>query len=204
MSVMGELMDTLINQSRIQGENIKLTQDPKVYTRWAISPSIDETTRNALASAALGAFGGFLAKEFRDHDYQLGRRNCQWFLKRHFGVPFNNVVVQQYAPKREFLGQYGVPLEDGSHGMALIPLLGSLNDEIPEVDVKIPQDRLLPIADAASERLKLVASRLLLGEHGSWLKGLGFKAVWLAAEGSIKNALLKRLGYDLARQNLIE
>ena len=46
------------------------------------------------------AFGGFLAKEFRDHDYQLGSRNCQWFLKRHFGLLLANVVIQDYAPKQ--------------------------------------------------------------------------------------------------------
>ena len=203
-SVIGQLLNALINQSRIQGENIKLTEDPKVYSRWAISPSVDETTRNAMASAALGAFGGFLAKEFRDHDYQLGRRNCQRFLQQHFGLPLNNVVYQDYAPKPEFLDTFGVPLEDGTMGLALIPLFGDLMVEIPEVKVKIPQQRLIPIVDAACARLKLVASRMLTGKDGSWLRSLGFQAIWLGAEGSIKSALTRQLGYELARQNLIE
>lgn len=203
-SVIGALLAALVNQSRMQGENLKLTSDPRVYSRWAISPSIDETTRNALASASVGAFGGFLAKEFRDHDYQLGRRNCQWFLKRHFGVPLTNVVMRDYAPRQELLPQFGMTMEDGSQGIALIPLLGALNDEIPEVDVKISQHRLPPIVEAACGRLKLVASRLLLANDATLLKVLGLEAGWLATRGSVKAALIRQLGYGLARQNLIE
>ena len=37
-----------------------------------------------------------MAFAFRDHDYQLGRRNCQWFLKQHFGLPFDNAVMGDY------------------------------------------------------------------------------------------------------------
>ncbi len=203
-AVLAALLDTMVNQSRMQGENIKLTKDPNVYSRWVISPSIDETTRKALASAALGAFGGFIAKEFRDHDYQLGRRNCQWFLKRHFGVPLTNIVVKDYAPRAEFLDRFGMTLEDGRPGIALIPLIGSVRDEIPELKVRIPQERLIQVADLASKRLKLVGSRVLLAENGSWLRQLGFEAGWLASETSIKVAILRRLGSALARQDLIQ
>jgi hypothetical protein len=204
--VLGNLIDTLVNQSRIQGENIKLTQDPDVYSRWAISPSVDETTRNALASACLGAFGGFLAKEFRDHDYQLGRRNCQWFLKQHFTLPTNNVVIADYAPSEEILRRFGMTLPDGSRTLPLIPLLGGLDPEknpIPEAAVKISQDRLLPIVDAAADRLKLVGSRLM-NKGGSWLRSVGLNAGWLLAERALKQALLKKIGFDLGRQNLLD
>ncbi len=29
----------------------------------------------------------FFAREFRDHDYELGRRNCQKFLREYFALP---------------------------------------------------------------------------------------------------------------------
>ncbi len=204
-SVLGNLLDTLVNQSRIQGENIKLTQDPNVFSRFAISPSIDDTTRDALASAALGAFGGFLAKEFRDHDYQLGRRNCQWFLKQHFTLPTDNVVMAQYALSPEVLQRFGTILPDGTRAIPVIPLLGQLDPDvnpIPEVHVKIAEERLFPIADAAVARLKLVALRLI-NPGGSWRRTLWLNAGWLFAESEIKRALLKKIGFDLARQNLI-
>jgi hypothetical protein len=205
-TVLGNLIDTLVNQSRIQGENIKLTQDPDVYSRWAISPSIDDTTRNALASACLGAFGGFLAKEFRDHDYQLGRRNCQWFLKQHFALPADNVVIADYAPSEEILRRFGTILPDGSRAVPLIPLLGQLDPDvnpIPEVHVKIAQERLPPIVDAAAERLKLVGSRLM-NRNGNWLRSVGLNMGWLLAEREIKRALLTKVGFELGRQNLVE
>ena len=205
-SVLGLLLETLIAQSRIQGENIRLTANPNVFTRWAISPSIDDKTRNALASACLGAFGGFLAKEFRDHDYQLGRRNCQQFLKVHFGVPVDNIVMKDYAFSDAVKRRFGMAMPDGSSGIPLIPLLDPLDPEtnpVPEVHVKIPQDRLPPIINAATDRLKLVASRLW-NPDGEWLKTAGFEAIWLIAGPALNRALTQKIGFDLGRQNLIE
>ncbi|MBD3581369.1 patatin-like phospholipase family protein [Flavobacterium selenitireducens] len=41
----------------------------------------------AIACGALGGFGGFIDKEFRIHDYFLGRHNCEVFLRDYFTVP---------------------------------------------------------------------------------------------------------------------
>lgn len=41
----------------------------------------------AIACGTLHGFGGFLSKEFRIHDYYLGRYNCEIFLRDHFTVP---------------------------------------------------------------------------------------------------------------------
>jgi hypothetical protein len=205
-SVLGSLLDTMVNQSRIQGENIKLTQDPNVFSRFAISPSIDDTTRDALASASLGAFGGFLAKEFRDHDYQLGRRNCQWFLKQHFVLPTDNVVMAGYALSPDVVQRFGTILPGGARAIPVIPLLGGLDPDvnpIPEVHVKIAQQRLLPIADAAAARLKLVIARLINRGGSRRLGTLWLNAGWLFAENVVKRELLKKIGFDLGRQNLI-
>ncbi|MBV9267818.1 MAG: patatin-like phospholipase family protein [Acidobacteriaceae bacterium] len=205
LSVLGKLLETIITQSRIQGENIRLTANPNVFTRWAISPSIDDATRNALASACLGAFGGFLAKEFRDHDYQLGRRNCQQFLKMHFGVPIDNVVLKDYAFGETVKQKFAIKLPDGSTGIALIPLLDPLDpatNPIPEVHVQIPQERLLPIIDAAADRLKLVASKMW-NTDGKWLKSIGLDGVWLLAGPALKRFLAQKIGFDLGRQNLV-
>lgn len=38
----------------------------------------------AIACGCLGGFGGFLDKEFRAHDFYLGRLNCQSFIRQHF------------------------------------------------------------------------------------------------------------------------
>lgn len=49
-------------------------------------PTLDPDETEPLCCATLGAFGGFLHKDFRLHDYQLGRRNAQKFLRIHFVV----------------------------------------------------------------------------------------------------------------------
>ncbi len=54
----------------------------------------------AIACGFLGGFGGFLDKEFRIHDFFLGRANCEWFLRHHFTVPAdteNPIFKEGYA-----------------------------------------------------------------------------------------------------------
>lgn len=40
----------------------------------------------ALATSGIAAFGGFLSKEFRHHDFMLGMKNCQSFIRKYFGI----------------------------------------------------------------------------------------------------------------------
>jgi hypothetical protein len=208
LGIAGQLIGALLNQSRIQGENIKLTKYPNVFSRFVIAPSIDCSKISALASAPLGSFGGFLAREFRNHDYQLGRRNCQWFLKRYFGLPMDNVVITEYAPsspggRTRLTKQFGMQLPDGSPGLPLIPILGNLDKEIVPKRTAIDKSRLDPIADNAVRRLTLVASKLLAENGAGWLPETALDAIWLFAKGDIKKKLLRTMGYELAHQGLV-
>jgi hypothetical protein len=45
----------------------------------------------AIACGSLWGFGGFLARSFREHDFFLGRINCQSFLRHHFRIPEENI-----------------------------------------------------------------------------------------------------------------
>lgn len=47
---------------------------------------------NDLASAPFSGFAGFMDKSFREHDYHLGRQNCQTFLRYYFGTPEMNIT----------------------------------------------------------------------------------------------------------------
>lgn len=44
---------------------------------------------DAIACGSLEGFGGFIDQSFREHDYLLGRFNCQHFLQKRFGLPYN-------------------------------------------------------------------------------------------------------------------
>src|SRR5262249_28061375 len=82
----------LVAQARFKPEELALADDPEVYSRFLIIPRRgarpDGTPDpHTIAGSALGGFGGFLARRFREHDYQLGRRNCQRFLQQYFALP---------------------------------------------------------------------------------------------------------------------
>jgi hypothetical protein len=51
-----------------------------------------------LASAPFSGFAGFIDKSFRHHDYYLGRRNCQTFLKYYFGVTEEEIEPRLNGP----------------------------------------------------------------------------------------------------------
>jgi len=59
----------------------------------------------AIACGVLGGFGGFLDKSFREHDFYLGRLNCQSFLRKHFRIKSDgedsveNSVTTSYSPE---------------------------------------------------------------------------------------------------------
>ena len=67
-------------------------QDGKDGSQYQIAPvRYDQNDKRiegekAIACGFLGGFGGFLHKEFRIHDFFLGRANCEHFLREHFTV----------------------------------------------------------------------------------------------------------------------
>ncbi len=40
-----------------------------------------------ISCGSLDGFGGFFSRNFREHDFQLGRKNCQSFLRNYFCIP---------------------------------------------------------------------------------------------------------------------
>jgi hypothetical protein len=100
-AALGSLAGALIASSRFFGESLALIVSGEAFSRFMIAPSDTQPDgtqipgQSALQCGSLGAFGGFFAKEFRRHDYQLGRRNCQQFLRVHFALPEGNPTIKQ-------------------------------------------------------------------------------------------------------------
>jgi hypothetical protein len=106
-SVLSKLFAALISQSRFFGESLDQIMNGTTFGRFVIAPSDDELVKKyrnsagassaklpaALQCATIGAFGGFFERGFRAHDYALGRRNCQKFLRDYFVLPENNVLI---------------------------------------------------------------------------------------------------------------
>lgn len=78
--------------------------DKNNYGLHIIAPSRKEAQRPeyAIACGALGGFGGFLSKEYRVHDYFLGRHNCQSFIRKYFVVDADEKENENGKPNENF------------------------------------------------------------------------------------------------------
>jgi len=61
---------------------------------------------NPIACGALDGFSGFLSREFRHHDYYLGRKNCRNFLRGYFTMEYdlknpaaNHAIFKDWTPQ---------------------------------------------------------------------------------------------------------
>lgn len=89
--IMGKLIGAMRAQSLFKIEELIAVANKDVFSRFLVAPlRKTDTGHNAERAIACGffhGFGGFLSRDFREHDYHLGRRNCQQFLKKHFALP---------------------------------------------------------------------------------------------------------------------
>lgn len=79
-----KLLRVLRNQSMFKQEDLLKGLEME-QNRFLIYPT--KRRFYFLACGLIGGFSGFLKKAFRVHDYQLGRKNCQTFLRYYFGEP---------------------------------------------------------------------------------------------------------------------
>jgi Patatin-like phospholipase len=88
--VLPSILGAMRSQLMMKDEQIKRAYLSDDYTRFLIMPQRSggdpAFSKFTIACGALGGFGGFFSKEFRRHDYLLGRRNCQRFLQHNFTV----------------------------------------------------------------------------------------------------------------------
>lgn len=207
--VASALLAALVNQSRFQGEDLKLAKDEDVSSRFVIAPSDDnEPGLPSLLCGALGAFGGFVDQRFRDRDYQLGRRNCQQFLRVVFVLPEDNVTIAAGVAKKPeimdaFRQAYGQNIA-GKWWYSIVPLMPSLRAEItvpPRATFKTTSSRLEEVASAATNRLESVVNAFVNQpghEHKGW--SLLLKALFDFGGGSrIKSLILSSLTTQLSK-----
>ena len=97
-------LGTLVDQARFKPQELALAQNDRVFSRFAIVPSRpterDPTPKYPIACGILGGFGGFLHHSFRRHDYLLGRRNAQAFLRWNFVLAESNDLFADFVRDR--------------------------------------------------------------------------------------------------------
>jgi hypothetical protein len=173
------LLPTLKNQARFKPDEVMLALHEDVYSRFLIVPrrpekppvrtvkgvEVEETD---IASAGLGGFAGFIDSALRMHDFQLGRRNAQKFLRDHLVVHRDNEIVRDWVRRFEHqqrLGDFQPLVQRGSEPpvrdpdfVQLIPLFGTSRESVaarpwPRIDCKTVQTRLRNPLDQRTEQL---------------------------------------------------
>ncbi len=131
-----KLFDALKNQARFKPDELELAINPDVYSRFMIAPKRDGVNGDLypIACGLLGGFGGFLSRKFRAHDFYLGRRNTQKFLRDRLVLPENNPLFEDWTPamKQQYCVKNpdGQPsLKDNLRQLPVIPLLPSVDTE---------------------------------------------------------------------------
>ncbi len=115
------LFTAMKNQARFKPDDLALAQEEDVYSRFLIAPTRDNA-RYPIACGALGGFSGFLSEDFRRHDFMLGRRNCQAFLRRHFVLSAQHPLFADWNEEQRNRCEF---VEDGKAFLPIIPLLGT-------------------------------------------------------------------------------
>jgi Patatin-like phospholipase len=213
--MLSRLATVLVSQSRFLGESLGVLTSGAAFSRFVIAPSDSgQEQGNALQCASLGAFGGFMERSFRAHDFLLGRHNCQKFLKTYFCLPIGNSIIS--AGQTE-AGTYSTNIESlfatcpppgvtvppqGKVWMPVIPLLGSAANPVPNpMRGTISKDVVSAIADQVLKRINAIKDPLLDGVPAAWLLKLivGTFCTWparIVAREKIRDALTAALSSD--------
>ncbi len=99
LKLLPNLLAAYTAQARYDANDHALAANEGVYSQYMLSPMRADpapgswntlTGAAAIASGGLGAFAGFLSEHFRHHDFLLGRRNAENFLRNYFSVRADN------------------------------------------------------------------------------------------------------------------
>ena len=215
VSLFSALMPALINQARFKPDELALAADENHGSRYLIGPSRvvnGKEQRYAIASGLLDGFGGFVSRSFRDQDFQLGRRNCQWFLRTCFALPEANPIIKAWSAgvdRKRFRTPEGkdrrahyclIPLCGGAEKEVALPAWPRITvDEFKRLEVRIAQrfDRVVPLI-----------IRQNVGGFLGFLLGLVLKPLIRNIPGLIRDRALKfvklTLLADLVRRDQIQ
>jgi hypothetical protein len=165
------LFEALKNQARFKIDELELARNPDVYSRFMIAPKRSGVNGQTypIACGLLGGFGGFLSRKFRSHDFFLGRRNTQKFLRDRLVLPENNSLFDGWTEdmRKSYCvkNKDGAVIKDGQRLLPVIPLVDGVDlDSAPCFEPQWPlytYDELNTLTQQIESRVSLVFDRLV-------------------------------------------
>jgi hypothetical protein len=221
-SLLSATFSALISQARFKPQELAMANDPDVYSRFLIVPRRGCRANGSLepftiACGSLGGFGGFISRRFREHDYQLGRRNCQWFLKQHFALPcegeHRNKLFDRWSPEAREKHRIVQSGQDGAANanrvlLPIIPLLGKAASEIPEPTwPTFTEAELAVLSPKVQNRIGRVLSALIDEKVQGWFWGPltrgALKSSWWFQKNRARDSITKMIRDDLTTRGLM-
>lgn len=176
-STLLQLFGALKNQARFKPDELIDVLSTKTFSRFVIAPSRDVFSSNgttvertflgadAIACGSLGGFGGFVERSLRAHDFFLGRKNCQSFLRKHFVLPENANVFSDAYRKRcadEGWGEQRIVQVNLTKLLPILPLVGDAAQELNQpVYPSVSRERVNEVMAAVERRYEAVTERML-------------------------------------------
>jgi hypothetical protein len=206
LNIVGNLLNTMREQILFKKDDIAAAFSKDDYSRFLISPvrksSSDKTVRlfgsKAIACGALYGFSGFLSKKFREHDFYLGRRNCQRFLQAHFTVAAgikNEIFVEGYGELAKEKYQYTDT--DGKIWLPIIPdMRNNVQNAVAEEAMPFPTYDLHQLDSydkAIAGRITAVCKGVMKDYLPSWVVSVGLLFYRKKMVKSIQKTITKDL-----------
>ena len=144
-----------------------------------------------------------MSREYRLHDFFLGRRDCQEFLRSNFSLKIDNPLFDAWR-NAPWATKYRIPAADDTQRwfeLPIIPLVGAVATEEPEPTWPYQKFSPQSLEDSLKSRLDALFQRWLEGE--SILSKLA-KAAWaLWGRGFAATKVLNIVTGALAAQRLL-
>ncbi len=156
------ILKSMRQQLMFKGEELEKAYDEDNYTRFMVipirrDPNTNEICEYSLACGGLSGFSGFFNKEFRIHDFLLGRRNAQRFIQKYFSVPANakNPIIE--FGYKNIKDTFLIEGEDNQNFFPIIPDIRiSENKQTSSYEVKKPDPE--EVVDFPSVKLSYIMS----------------------------------------------
>ena len=152
-----QLLGAMRQQLMIKSDLLEKAYDDFDYSRFMIAPirtSGGITQKDSIACGSLGGFGGFFNRDFRVHDFMLGRRNCQRFIQCYFSVPEsakNPVIQHGYGDLNKDALQFFMPEKTD-----LLPI-------IPDIRISEDQTQIVKPALEDEFQYPFISLKYLIG-----------------------------------------
>ncbi|WP_136657887.1 patatin-like phospholipase family protein [Nitratireductor sp. XY-223] len=207
-AVVTSLFPTLKNQARVKAIDLARSGNDKlVFSRFLIAPSRqigqgddERAAADPLATGVLGAFGGFLSSRFPEHDYQLGRRNCQHFLRRHFRVAAGNDITKSWPAGCD--PKYTIKDKGGTAYRVLVPLFASADIEVTRPQwPRVGDAEIDEFIDAVKRRSNALVKAIAATEFDNWYLPWIARVAWRIKRGAVLRWIRKTLTADLVRRD---